>query len=125
MHKWRPIKFCLIVDDFGLEYVGERHTHHLRHVLKQRYYITEDWAGTKFAGIYIEWNYDTEHIERTCCLCIKGYIKDLLLRFGNNPPYKPHLSPQKHCDIIYGAKVQMTHEVDTSPPLDEAVIKCI
>ena len=33
-HKWRPIQFYLIVDNFGIEYVGERHIHHLRDVLK-------------------------------------------------------------------------------------------
>ena len=38
-HQSRLIQFCLIVDDFGIEYVGERHTHHLRDVLKQHYEI--------------------------------------------------------------------------------------
>ena len=33
-HQWRPIQLCLIVDCFGIEYVGERHIHHLRNVLK-------------------------------------------------------------------------------------------
>jgi hypothetical protein len=28
-HKWRPIQFCLIVDDFGVEYVGIEHFDHL------------------------------------------------------------------------------------------------
>ena len=28
-HKWRPILFSLIVDDFGVEYIGDRHTYHL------------------------------------------------------------------------------------------------
>ena len=32
-HQWRPIQFWLIVDYFGIEYVGERHIHHLRNVL--------------------------------------------------------------------------------------------
>ena len=31
-HTWNPIQFCLIVDDFGIEYVGEKHAHHLRQV---------------------------------------------------------------------------------------------
>ena len=34
-HKWRPIQFVLIVDDFGVEYVGEQHAHHLANVLKE------------------------------------------------------------------------------------------
>ena len=44
------IPLCLIVGDFGIEYVGERHIHHLRGVLKHHYEITEYWTGTKFGG---------------------------------------------------------------------------
>ena len=33
-HKWRPIQFFLIVDDFGVEYVGEKNAHHLENMLK-------------------------------------------------------------------------------------------
>ena len=51
--------------------------------LKQHYEITEDWTGTKFGGINIKWNYAQKHAERSCRLCIKDYIKDLLLRFGH------------------------------------------
>ena len=38
-HKWRPIMFVLIVDDFGIEYVGNHHLHHLRTVLTSHYTI--------------------------------------------------------------------------------------
>ena len=93
-HKWQPIQFFLIMDNFGIEYVGERHIHNLRDVLKQHYKIAEDLAGTKFSGIYIEWNYAPNHVELTCRLCIRESINDLLLRFGHKPPSKPHLSPQ-------------------------------
>ena len=41
-HKWQPIQFCLLVNYFCIEYVGESHIHHLRYVLKQHYKITED-----------------------------------------------------------------------------------
>ena len=33
-HKWRPVLFSLIVDDFGVEYVGKRHTDYLLNALK-------------------------------------------------------------------------------------------
>ena len=110
------------MDDFGIEYIGERHIHHLHDVLKQHYSITEDLAGTKFAGIYIEWKYAPKHVEQTCRLCIKKYIKDLLLQFVHKPPSKLQLSLKKNVEISYGAKAQMTHEEDTRPPLDEAGI---
>ena len=34
-HNTRPIKFTLVVDDFGVKYVREEHNHHLQRVLKQ------------------------------------------------------------------------------------------
>ena len=124
-HQWQPIQFCLIVDNFVIEYVGERHIHHLRDVLKQHYEITEDWTGTKFGGINIKWNYAQKHAERTCRFCIKDYIKDLLLRFCHKAPHKPQLLPYKHREITYGANPQLAHIEDTSPPLDEVDIKRI
>ena len=33
-HKWRPIQFFLVVDDFGVEYVGKQHADHLATILK-------------------------------------------------------------------------------------------
>ena len=33
-HKWRPVLFSLIFDDFGVEYVGKRHVDHLINYLK-------------------------------------------------------------------------------------------
>ena len=32
--KWRPIQFCLVVDDFGVEYVGKKHADHLATIQK-------------------------------------------------------------------------------------------
>ena len=78
-HKWRPIQFCLLIDDFGIKYVGEEHALHLKTALLQHYEISEDWKGKKFAGIDLEWNYADTHKECTCCLSIKNYIRDLLL----------------------------------------------
>ena len=46
-HKWRPIMIVLIVDDFGIEYVGDNHLHHLITVLTNHYTITEDLDGEK------------------------------------------------------------------------------
>ena len=41
-HKWRPIQFVLVVDDFGVEYVGEEHALHLVSILKRYHEISED-----------------------------------------------------------------------------------
>ena len=43
LHKWRHVKFFLVIDDFGVEYVGNQHADHLATILKQYHNITEDW----------------------------------------------------------------------------------
>ena len=55
-HKWRPIQFVLLVDDFGIEYVGKEHAVHLLKTLEKNYEITTDWEGKNFAGINLSWN---------------------------------------------------------------------
>ena len=34
-HEWRPIQFTLVVDDFGIKYVGREHAEHLKGVIEQ------------------------------------------------------------------------------------------
>ena len=53
-HKWRQIQFCLVVDDFGVEYVGKQHADHLATILKKYHNTTEDWEGKKYAGIDLQ-----------------------------------------------------------------------
>ena len=120
-HTWRSLIFILIVDDFGIEYCERRHADHLLAALQQDYTVTTDWAGTKFAGIDLTWNYKL----RMCRLSMNGYIAVLLLKYNHTPPRKPQHSPHKHRDITYGAKTQLTPEEDTSPPLDAAGVKRI
>jgi hypothetical protein len=45
-HKTRPIQFTLVVDDFGVKYVGKEHAEHLLTTLEQHYKVTADWTGT-------------------------------------------------------------------------------
>ena len=56
-HKWRPITFVLVVDDFGVKYTGREHAQHLAAALKAHYDITTDWTGSLFLGITLKWNY--------------------------------------------------------------------
>ena len=51
------MSFSLIVDGFGVKYVGDEHTKHLIKVLKEHYTITEDWEAEKYSGITLDWDY--------------------------------------------------------------------
>ena len=55
-HAWRPISFTLVVDDFGLNYVGKEHADHLVRFLKENYKISEDWGGKKYIGLTFDWD---------------------------------------------------------------------
>ena len=50
-HKCHYIQFVILVDSFGIKYVGKEHALHLLKTIEQNYEITTDWEGTKFAGI--------------------------------------------------------------------------
>ena len=56
-HKWRPIQFVLLVDDFGIKYVGKEYALHLLKNLEANYNITTHWEGNFFAGIDLTWDY--------------------------------------------------------------------
>ena len=67
----------LIVDDFGVKYVGKEHADHLIKVLKEHYEVAEDWDGEKYCGITLDWDY----IKRKVHLSMPGYCEEGLSRF--------------------------------------------
>jgi hypothetical protein len=50
-HKARPIAFMLVINDFGVKYVGKEHADHLIQCIKEIYELTEDWTGDVYCGI--------------------------------------------------------------------------
>ena len=42
-HKWRPVQFVLLVDDFGIEYLGKYHALRLMKNLELNYEISTEW----------------------------------------------------------------------------------
>ena len=120
--KRRPIQFMLIVDSFGVEYVGRKHTQHLAIVLKKYHEISEDWESKTFAGINLIWDYTQTHSVRTCRLSMKRYIAKLLFKVGHKLPVKKHISPHRCREITYGRKVKQEPEEYSSTDLDEKLV---
>ena len=56
-HKWRPTTFSLVVDDFGIKYIGIDHVHHPINTLMQWYKISINWSGSLFCDMSIKWDY--------------------------------------------------------------------
>jgi hypothetical protein len=88
-HKWRPIQFCLIVDNFGVKYVGLEYFNYLLSILKKFHGVQYNMASNKFSGMDIDWNYAACR----CRISMPGYISTLLLKFKHPHPAKQWQSP--------------------------------
>ena len=56
-HNTRATKFCLCVDDFGIQYFNNKHTEHLLNALKQHYTVSCDWSGANYCVFKLDLNY--------------------------------------------------------------------
>jgi Reverse transcriptase (RNA-dependent DNA polymerase) len=118
-HEKNSIIFCLVVDDFFVQYTSLDDLHHLSTTLKKNYEITLDMEAKKFCGITLDWNYEEGHVT----LSMPGYVEKALQRFTHPPHQKPEHSPHPWTQPDYGAKIQYTTPEDTSDPLDQHGIK--
>ena len=57
-HDTRLIKFTLVVNDFGVKYIGKEHALHLKNALEEYYHFKCDWTGKGCIGITLDWDYN-------------------------------------------------------------------
>lgn len=62
-HKWRPVWFTLVVDDFGIKYIGEEHRDHLLGILSKYCGMETDYNGESYCGITLKWNYEKGYVD--------------------------------------------------------------
>jgi hypothetical protein len=108
-----PISFSLVVDDFGVKYVGREHAEHLMECFKKNYNISSDWNGSPYCGLTLEWDYKN----RTVDLSMLGYIKAALHKYQHAAPTRPEHAPHMWNPPVYGAKTQYVENETTSPAL--------
>ena len=120
-HKTRPIQFTLVVDDFGVKYVGKEHALHLQSVLEEHYKITQDWTGAKYIGLTIDWDYARGQVH----LSMPGYVAKALKQFQYQWDGKRQDAPFPSAPIQYGAKQQYATQESQAPALDKAGKKFI
>jgi hypothetical protein len=87
-HKWRPIWFTLVVNDFGVKYVGKEHALHLKSVLESYYPLSTDWTGNRYIGIHLDWDYNNRKVH----LSMPGYKAKALKQFQHKMPNEPQHS---------------------------------
>jgi len=114
-HDTRPIQFTLVVDDFGVKYVGEEHALHLQHTIEKHYKMTTDWTGRRYIGITIDWDYEKRRVH----LSMPNYVRDALKQFQHIKPQTKQQAPYPSAKINYGAKKQYATEESSAPPLDK------
>ena len=101
----------LVVDDFGVKYVGKEHVDHLIKCIKEKYELTEDWSSDLYCGIKLHWDYSA----RTVDISMPGYIKKLLQKYKHKMPIKPQHCPYTLAPKQYGAKAQAPIPANISP----------
>jgi hypothetical protein len=117
-HDTRPISFSLVVDDFGVKYVGREHAGHLMACIKKNYNISSNWNGTAYCGLTLDWNYK----KRTVDLSMPGYIKAALHKYRHPAPARPEHAPHGWNPAMYGAKTQFVSDPRPSPALSEKYV---
>ena len=48
------MQFTLVVDDFGVKYVGKEHALYLKAALEEDYTLTTEWEGRRYIGITLD-----------------------------------------------------------------------
>ncbi len=116
-HKSHSVWFNLVVDDFGIKYIGKDNLLHLYDALrKETYDIVEDQVGNLYCGINLSWHYEKGSVN----LSMPKYVMKQLTRYGHPAPVKPQHCPFSPNPITYSKDNQATTPADDSPILDNA-----
>jgi hypothetical protein len=115
-HVTSPIQFTLVVDDFGVQYVGAEHAKHLIAALETDYTVSKYWTGSLYCGITLNWDYTNKHVD----LSMPGYIKDALHKFQYPLPKRPQYAPHNWMVPAYGQSIQYALLPDAAPPATAA-----
>ena len=103
-HKWRPILFSLVVDDFGIKYVRKEHANHLIAAIEENYEFSTDWVGTLYFGIKITWDY----VKCIVDLSMPNYIYSMLHKYQHPTSKRAQHYPHPWNRRTYGATQQLT-----------------
>ncbi len=118
-HKTHLIAFTLVVDNFGVKYVGKEHADHMIQCIKKMYECTEDWTGDLYCGIKLNWDYNARMLD----ISMPGYIIKLLQKYKHHIPPKPQRCPYSLSPIQYKAKALTPIPVNISLTISPNNIK--
>ena len=99
-HDWRPVQFTLVVDYFGVKYVGKENALHLKNALQESYDVTTEWDGKGYIGITLDWYYERRQVH----LSMPEYVEKALQKFRHDFKKRTQNQPFPSAKIHYGAK---------------------
>ena len=112
----RPISFSLIVDGFGVKYVGEENAQHLLDTIQN----TTNAHATGKANDTADLPLSGTTRARKSTSSYRGTSKKPSPAPNTPPPAKRQDQPYPRVKAIYGAKKQYSQEDDDSPALNKA-----
>ena len=78
-HDWSTVQFTLVVDDFGVNYVGKEHALHRKHIIEENYTVTSEWDGRRYIVITLNWEYNRIQVH----LSMLQYVTKALNQFNH------------------------------------------
>ncbi len=121
-HTSRRTKFCLCVDDFGVQYFNDQDADHLIQALRDKYEITIDKTGQKFCGLHLDWDYTNGWVD----ISMPKYVQTTLKKLNYKPTKKNQYPPPHKWNVpIYGSNKQFATPNDMSPTIDKTGIKYV
>ncbi len=114
-HEWCTITFSLVVNNFGLKYIGEAHAQHLIQAVQKHYTCLFEKEGERYCRLTIKWDYASKKVH----LLMPLYVEKVLKRFQ----HPPHIVPQ---DQLHQSKRHMvqksnipTHPISLHPSIKQ------
>ena len=100
MHKDRKIRFVLVVDDFGINFVQQGDLDQLINTLKCYYDIIVDMSGKEYVKINLNWDYENQQVN----ISMKPYLERALKQFGITPRKEGAFPLSAHANKGWGHK---------------------
>jgi hypothetical protein len=73
-HKWCPVWFSLVINNFGVKYIDKEHTQHLLQMVQKYYKCLFEPEGERYCGLTIKWDYPGKKVH----ILMPYYLKNAL-----------------------------------------------
>ena len=107
--------FTLVVDDFGIKYIGKKHSDHLLGVLNKYYNLETDWEGALYCGVSLAWNYNTHYMD----IHMPNYVYRNLIKYKHEPQKRPQHFPYKPSPKMFGKNSNKITDNEESPSVGD------